>query len=160
MFTSGKLAFYIGKASDLFSIQSINPNLSFNVNQIPQIKNSTTKRTFGDIYAIVVSNKSSNQTSAFQVASDLSSTDNAKSASVSASLPPASRKLLSEKPSYDPYLFTFFNSALISNSWPDPDKVRSDSIFKELIENVLSNSLSVDQAINKAQGQFEQVIKK
>ena len=70
------------------------------------------------------------------------------------SLPPVSRALLSDKPTDNPYLFTFFNGALISKSWPDPDKIKSDSIFKELIENILSNNLSVSAAISKAQGQF------
>lgn len=158
MFTSGRLAFYLGKASELFKIESINPNLSFDVTEIPQIKNSSTKRTYGEIYSVVVNKKSSNMTSALGVASALSQGDNVKNLSVSVSLPPASRTLLSDKPT-NPYLFTFFNGALISRSWLDPNKIESDSIFKELIENVLSNNLSVNAAISKAQGQLELLLK-
>jgi ABC-type glycerol-3-phosphate transport system substrate-binding protein len=159
MFTGGKLAFYIGKASELFNIQSINPNLSFDVTGIPQIKDSTAKRTYGEIYAIAINKKSSNPAGAFGVAGMLSLGDNAKNFSVAVSLPPASRALLSTKPA-DPYLFTFFNSALISRSWLDPDKVKSDSIFKEMIENILSNNLSVGEAISKAQDQLDLLLKK
>jgi len=158
MFTSGRLAFYIGRASELFNIQSVNPNLSFDVTQIPQIKDSTTKRTFGEIYTVVINKKSKNITSAFKVAEYLSQGDNAKSLSVGMSLPPVSRSLLSKKPTDNPYLFTFFNSALISRSWADPDKTKSDSIFKELIDNVLSNNLSVSGATSKAQSQLDQII--
>jgi len=160
MFNSGKLAFYIGRASELFDIQSVNPNLSFNVTQIPQIKNSTMKRTYGDIYAVAISNKSTNLTSAFTVAGGISMGDNAKSLSVATSLPPVSRVLLSSKPVDNQYLFTFFNSALISRSWPDPDSIKSDSVFKEMIDNVLSNTLSISDSISKAQGQLEQLINK
>lgn len=160
MFTGGKLAFYLGKASELFNIESINPNLSFDVTEIPQIKNYTTKRTGGDIYAIVVNNKSTNLTSAFGVAGLLSMGENAKSFSVAVSLPPASRLLLSDRPTDNPYLFTFFNGAVVSRSWLDPDKAKSDIIFKDLIENILSNNLSIYEAINKAQGQLELLVKK
>jgi len=159
MFTSGKLAFYIGRASELFSIQSVNPNLSFNVTQIPQIKDSSTKRTYGEIYAVAINKKTANLAGAITIAGNLSTGDNAKSISVATSLPPVSRVLLSDKPADNPYLYTFFNSALIARSWPDPDKIKSDSVFKELIENILSNNLSVSDSISKAQGQLEQLIK-
>lgn len=158
MFTSGKLAFYLGRASELFNIEGVNPNLSFDVTGIPQIKNSSTKRTFGEIYAVAINKKSSNLTSSFGVAGMLSAGENAKNFSTSLSLPPTSRVLLSDKPT-NPYLFTFFNSALISRSWLDPDKSKSDLIFKELVENTLSNNLSVIGAINKAQGQLELLLK-
>lgn len=158
MFTSGKLAFYLGKSSELFNIESINPNLSFDVTSIPQIKNTTNKRTYGDIYAIAVSNKSTNITSAFSIANVLSNGVDATNLSVALSLPPASRSLIAVKPA-NPYLFTFFNSALIFRSWIDPNRMQSNLIFKELIENILSNRLSMSEAINKAQDQLELLFK-
>jgi len=159
MFTGGKTAFYLGRASELFNIQSTNPNLSFDVTQIPQIKNGATKRTYGEIYAIAINKKSSNLTSAFGVASALSKGKDAENLSIASSLPPASRALLAVRPE-SPYLFTFFNSALISRSWLDPDKNKSDLIFKELVENILSNNLSMRDAIGKAQSQFELLLRK
>lgn len=159
MFTGGKMAFYLGKASELFNIESINPNLSFDVTQIPQIKNSTIKRTYGEMYAVAINKKSTNITTAFNIANNISLGDNAKNLATSVSLPPASRALLSDRPN-DPYLFTFFNSALIVRSWVDPDRILSDSIFKELVENILSNRMSMGEAINKAQSQLEILIKK
>ena len=159
MFTSGKLAFYLGRASELFNIEAINPNLSFDVTGIPQIKSAVNKRTFGEISAVTINKKSTNLLATLSVASMLSQGDNANNLSISLSLPPVSRALLVNKPA-DPYLFTFFNSALISRSWVDPDKTKSDAIFKDLIENILSNNLSVNEAISKAQGQLELLFKK
>jgi hypothetical protein len=75
MFTSGRLAFYIGRASELFNIERVNPNLSFDVTEIPQIKDSPTKRTYGEIYAIVVSKRSSSISSAFLVSGELNKPD-------------------------------------------------------------------------------------
>jgi ABC-type glycerol-3-phosphate transport system substrate-binding protein len=162
MFTESKLVFYLGRASELFNIQDINNNLSFDVIEMPQIKNTATKRTMGEIYAIVVSKKSTNITSAFQVAGELSQSESIKSISIETSLPPASKSLLiSEKPTGvgSEFLSRFFDSALITRSWIDPDEAKTDLIFEEMIENLLSNRLSMSDAINKAQGQFELLLK-
>ncbi len=158
MFTSGKLALYIGRASELFTIQSINPNLSFDVAPILQTRASPTKRTYGEIYALAVNKKSANSANAFQVAGILTSGDSAKNFAIATSLPPASRTLLSEKPT-DPYVSTFYNSAIITRTWLDPDTIKSDGIFAELIQNILSNKLSVADAVNRAQSQLESIIK-
>jgi ABC-type glycerol-3-phosphate transport system substrate-binding protein len=160
MFTSGKLAFYIGKASELFNIEAVNPNLSFDVTEIPQIKDYKTKRTYGDIYAIVVNKRSPNINLAFQMASEFSKPEKSKQLSIKTSLPPVNKVLLKDKPADNPYLFTFFNSALIARSWADPDRVKSDIIFKEMIDNILSNKLPLTQAVNKAHSQLDLLMKK
>jgi len=157
MFTSGKLAFYLGKASELFKIQSTNPNLSFDVTEMLQTKGAT-KRTNGDIYAIAVSSRSKNPSMAFSVAGLLSSDEVVQSFSNALSLPPALKSLLSKKP-IDPYLYTFSNSAIITRSWVDPNPIATDNIFGELFNNILSNKLEVGSAISRAQDQLEQVIK-
>lgn len=162
MFTSGKSALYIGRASELFNIQLTNPNLSFDVSLIPQVKDYKIRRTYGEIYALAINKRSGNLASALQVAGDLSLGDNAQNISVGASLPPASRALLSSnKPtgSGSNFLSIFFDSAVISRSWADPDKSKSDEIFKNLVENILSNNLSVGEAVTKAQGQLDILIK-
>lgn len=158
MFTGGKLAMYIGRASELFNIESTNPNLSFDVTNILQTRGTNIKRTYGNIYAIAVNKKSTNLTAAFGVAGILSTGDTAKNLAVALSLPPASKTLLATKPA-DPYLFTFFNSAIVSRTWLDPDSTQSDAIFGELIQNVLSSKLSMGDAIGKAQGQLDSINK-
>ncbi|MFA6999754.1 MAG: hypothetical protein WC241_01425 [Candidatus Paceibacterota bacterium] len=158
MFTSDKLAFYIGYASELFKIQSVNPNLSFDVTTIPQTKGTSIKRTYGNIYTLVANKKSKNLASALGVSSIITAPDFLKELGIRTSLPTATRSLLVEKPA-DPYLMTFFDSAIIARSWLDPDKDQSNSIFKELIENSLSNKLSVGDAINKASSQLELILR-
>ena len=159
MFTSGREAMYIGRASELFTIQSINPNLSFDITQILQTKGVDTKKTYGEIYALATNKKSTNINAALNVAGLLTTGDNASNFAKAVSLPPVLRTLLAVKPT-DPYLSTFFNSAIISKSWIDPNSVGSDAIFGELIQNILSNKLSVSDSINKAQSQFAQIIGK
>lgn len=160
MFTSGKMAIYLGRASELFRIESINPNLSFDVAEILQTKGTNIRRTYGDIYALAVNKGAKNLTSAFGFAAIASQDENAKEFSTVFSLPPVLRSLLSNKPVDNPYLHTFFDSAIISRSWPDPDEVKSDAILKELIDNILSNKLSLTASISKANGQLEQILGK
>ncbi|MEI7688890.1 MAG: extracellular solute-binding protein [Candidatus Nomurabacteria bacterium] len=158
MFIKGNLAFYIGYASELFKIQSVNPNLSFDVAMIPQLKNTDAKTTYGQIDSVFISKKSKNLNSAFGVAALISSPDFLKDLAISASLPTADRSLLNVKPQ-DPYLLTFFNSAIVSKSWLDPDKDKSNSIFSELVENSLSNKLSSLDAIDKASNQLDLIVR-
>ena len=152
-FTGSKLAFYLGKASELFDIETINPNLSFDVSTMFQTKGTNTKRTLGDIYALALNKKSTNFTAAYAVSQLLTTGNNAKNMAISLSLPPASRTLLEDKPT-DAYMYSFYNSAIISRSWLDPNPAQTDLIFSELIENILSNKLSISDAINKVQNQF------
>jgi ABC-type glycerol-3-phosphate transport system substrate-binding protein len=159
MFTSGKLAFYIGYASELFNIQDINPNLSFDVKMIPQTKGSDFKSTYGEMYTLVASKKSKNLTSALGVATMIASPDFLKELSISTSLPPTLRSLLSDKPE-DSHLLTFFDSAIVARSWLNPDRENTDSIFRELMNSALSNKLSTGDSVNKAYNQLELSLRK
>lgn len=158
MFVSGKLAIYIGHASDLFKIEKANPNLSYDVTQIPQIKNLNNKRTYGEIYSLAVSNRTKNLTNTFNFATTLLSNDYAKRIAQALSLPPASRALLYERPE-DPYLLTFYNGAIIARSWLDPNPEKTDAIFSEMIEGILSNRFSSSEALGRAQNQMQLLFK-
>lgn len=158
MFTSGRLAFYIGYASELFNIESINPNLSFDVTMIPQTKGVDIKRTYGEFYTIVANNKSKNLASSLGVMAMATDPVFLKELGITTSLPTATRTLLNEKQK-DSYLSTFFEGAIVSRSWLDPNQKETNSIFKELIENSLSNKLSVGEAISKASNQLDLILK-
>lgn len=159
MFVEGKLAFYIGRASELFQIEKMNPNLSFDVMKMFQSKGSSTEKTFGEIYGVVINKKSPNLSVAFNVLGLMTSSDNAKDLSTALSLPPVIKSLIAEKPVDNSYLHTFFDSALIARSWIDVDKRQTNSIFQDMIENSISNSLSPSQAIDKANDQLGIILK-
>lgn len=158
MFISGKLAIYIGLASDLFKIQRANPNLSFDVAQIPQIRNSTVKRTYGEIYSLAISNRTKDLSTTYSLATILLGSDYAERIASVFSLPPASRSLLSNRPE-NPYLFTFYNSAIISRSWLDPDYQETNNIFQEMIDNIISNRYSTSEALGRAGSQIRSLLK-
>lgn len=160
MFINSKLAMYLGYSSELFNIQNLNPNLSFDVAPMLQYKDQSNKVNYSKIYALAINKNSQNLASSFGVANELTSAEMIKSFSATLSLPPALKSLLAEKPVDNRYLYTFFNSALISHSWIDPDNLKTSLIFSELINNIISNKLSINESIVRAQGQLEQIIKK
>ncbi len=63
-FLAGKSAFYIGRASELFSIQSENPNLNFDVTQLFQTANATRPITFGSFVAVGIMKNAPNMLAA------------------------------------------------------------------------------------------------
>ena len=157
-FTSGHSAIYLGRASELFKIQSTNPNLSFDVAEMLQTRNTSANHTYGAIYALSVNKSSKNLSAAFGAAGLISAGDSAKNIALALSLPPASRSLLAVRPDTNPYMLTFFNSAIFARTWLDPSSTASDKVFAELVQNILSNKLSIADALAKAQSQLDILI--
>lgn len=158
-FIAGKTAFYLGKASELFEIESTNPNLSFDVTSVPQVRGTTKRINYADFYGFVLSNKSTNLQNAFGVLNQIVSENNVADINIGLSLPPASRFLLSKKPADNQYLYTFFDASLVSKTFIDPSKEVTDSIFEELIENTISNRMNIYDAIRKANSQLELLLR-
>lgn len=158
-FTSGKLAFYIGKGSELFNIQSINPNLSFDVATVMQTNGTNTRRTFASMNAIAISKSTKNPALAMSTAILFTEPEVSKNIAVLLSLPPARRDLLAEIPR-DPYLTVFYNSAIFGRTWLDPDNKATDAIFRDMIQNILSNKFDISDSINRAQAQIALLLRK
>jgi len=57
--------------------------------------------------------------------------------------------LLSTKPA-DAYSPIFYSSALYARSWLDPSSKDTDSVFSGMINNVLSNNMSVSDSVKDA----------
>lgn len=148
-FLSGSLGIYIGFASEIFSIQQKNSNLNFDVTLIPQIKNSTKKVTFAHIYGLSILNQSNNKSSAFSLITSLVEPNSLKTLEVETNLPPVRRDLLKNKPT-DAYRSVFYDSALISRFWIDPDSTKSTDTFRDMIESITSGKSRQSEALNRA----------
>ena len=153
LFTGNNLVFYIGHSSELFDIQDVNPNLSFDVAEILQVRNDNTKRTVGDVYAIAINKNSKNLTGAFGVAYSLSSSKYIDLISKALSLPPALKASLLVNPT-DPYLYSFYKTSISLHTWLDPDNEATDEIFARFVENVISGRASISDALNRLQSEI------
>lgn len=148
-FSREDLAFYLGYASELKSLVNKNPNQNFFVAGMPQIKNSNSKVTGARVTGVAISSSSKNFNTAFTAASLMATGDFASKFAAALSVAPARRDLLAVKPA-DAYSPIFYNSALYSKSWLDPSPKDTDNIFSVMVNSVLSNNLSVAEAVRDA----------
>ncbi len=148
-FSTDKLAFYFGYASELSSLISKNPNQNFLVAEIPQIQNANFKLTSAKVTGLAISAFSKNANTAFIVANKMSSGDFVFKLAKNLKVVPARRDLLAIKQT-DAYFPTFYSSALYAKGWLDPSSKDTDDIFRKMINGVSSNNLDVRSAISDA----------
>ncbi len=148
-FSKEDLAFYFGFAGELQSLVNRNPNQNFFVAPMPQIKNSNSRVTTARVTGLAISAFSKNITTAFMVANSMTTGDFASKLTKAIGVVPARRDLLAVKPQ-DAYSPIFYSSALYAKSWMDPSPKDTDAIFSEMINSVLSNNLTVADAIRDA----------
>ena len=157
-FLSGSLSTYIGFASELKDLRQKNPNIDFDVAQLPQARGGQNKATFGLMYGFSIVRSSADANSAYAVISELL-TPSALSEMVSMSyLPPVRRDMIASGSS-DPYLSIFYDSALISKGWLDSNKAESYRIFQDIVESVTSGKKSATQAVQDGSDEFDASLK-
>ncbi len=154
MFLAGNLATYIGFASEVFSIQQKNPNLNFDVTYVPQIRDTNKKAVFGHMYVLALVKQSQQIAGGFVAATAFTEATAIQSLEAVTNLPPVRRDLLSQKPG-DAYRAIFYNSALMSKSWIDPDPTKTSVIFRDMIESVTSGRSRLGDALGQANSELE-----
>jgi len=157
-FTAETLAMYFGYASELDQIITKNPHLNFDVAVIPQIRDENSKRTYGTLTGLAISRQSKNPQTALQVMNVLTNRKNQSTLSNIIGLPPVRRDLLSEEPS-DAFQSTFYDAAIITDGWLDPQPERTYNIFSDMVSSITSGRKSIGSAVGDAQTQLETLIK-
>lgn len=158
-FLSGNLATYFGYASEVVDLKEKNPNLNFDIASMPQPKNTPQRINYGRIYGFSIVKSTKNAPGVYSVLSELT---NAASLSEMVSilyLPPVRRDLI-QQGNTDPYLSIFYDSALISKGWLDPDPFQSTTIFQTLIESIVSGREVMSQAITQAHNELNLLLEK
>lgn len=157
-FANGDLAVYLGYASEIAIIRKRNPNLNFDIAQVPQVRNFTHKTTFGKIGGMAVLKTSPSKMQATFVAQIFASAEVAKIIADSMSIPSPHRAGLSGLVK-DPNIQIFNASALISKTWSDPNSAQTDTIFQTAIDSVLSGQAVVGGAVSRANIELSALLK-
>jgi len=158
-FSREDLAFYFGFASELQSLVNRNPNQNLAVAPFPQIRNSNFKLTGGHVTGIALLSSSKNFNTAFTVAGLMATGDFASKFAIATGTAPARRDLLKLKP-VDSYSPIFYDSALYARSWLDPSEVDTNNIFRNMIDGVLSNNMTIENAISDASSKLDLLLLK
>ncbi len=157
-FTSGDSAYYLGFASELSALRNKNPNLNIAVARVPQSNVSNNIITFGKVRGIAISRGSKSPGAAFAAAMKLVSAQSSSALASALGLPPARRDLLAQRPG-DATLSVFYDAALQSRGWIDPDSAATDRIFREAIDSVTSGRARVAEAVSKMNSGVGDLIK-
>lgn len=156
-FLGGNLAFYFGYASEIQHLQDKNPNLNFDVAQIPQEAGGT-PNVYGKLTAFAIVKNSKNFAGALGVISKLTEKDSIVLWRDLYNLPPVRRDLLAE-PAKDAYMTVFYRSAIQSKSWYDPNPADSDIVFKDMIESITSGRDKLSNAVGDAKLKLDRLLK-
>lgn len=152
-FISEDLALYFGFASEGRMIQKMNPNMNFDIAEVPQDGSATVRRTYGQFYGLSALNSSDNLTGAFAVMSSFSSQYIADAIAISSNMTPVYRTSLSAG-SNDAYGRVSYRSASIARGWLNPDKAQTDTIFQTMTQDINENRRDLSGAVSDATGRL------
>ena len=148
-FVAEDLALYFGFASEGKQIQKINPNLNFDIAEVPQDGSATVRRTYGKFYGLAALESSDNLAGAFAVLSSFSDRAVADEIAISSDMTPVYRTSLSAG-SNDAYGRAAYRSASIARGWLNPDKAQVDNIFQIMTQDINENRRDLPGAVSDA----------
>jgi multiple sugar transport system substrate-binding protein len=154
-FVAGDLAIYFGFASENRMIATRNPNLHFGVSALPQAQGGRVL-TYGNIIGLAIPRGAKNPNGALTIAEKLTSTAAVTQFSSALNLSPARRDLIGPVPN-DATQTTVLQSALIARGFLDPNPAASESIFKTMVESVLSGQNTPADATQNASQAFQRL---
>jgi ABC-type glycerol-3-phosphate transport system substrate-binding protein len=158
-FLAGNLAVYFGHASELSDIRTKNPNLNFDVALIPQIRNLPRKTTFGDIKGLAIMNISKQKAAAYFAARMMTTPENTEKIAGIFNVESPARLILSKSPA-NPDAKVFYQSAIISRSWLDPNPNKSSEIFRMSISSINSGQDTSANIAGTMQERFTLLLQK
>ncbi len=134
-FLSENLATYFGFSSEIKKIRLKNPNLNFDVAEIPTFKNSTKKTVYAKTWVFSIPKASKNKVGALATALKFSSKDVQSVLTQKIYLPPVRKDMLNIRPK-DLYMDIFYREAIYANSILEPNSNTMKQLFSEYVNNV------------------------
>jgi ABC-type glycerol-3-phosphate transport system substrate-binding protein len=151
------LALYFGRGSEARLIEQQNPNLNFDIAEVPQSAAATVRRTYGTFYGLALMRAADNKPGGVYVMQTLASGQNAASLADGLAMSPVYRQLVAAG-SNDRYGRIIYNSAPIARGWLSPDVEAVRPIFTKMIEDVQSNRQrpegAASDAVNRLRGEY------
>ena len=155
-FVSGDLAVYFGYASEYTSVSELNPNLHFSVATMPQIEGNATRIAFGRLSGLAIPLSAKNPQGALVIAQKLTGQTASLFLAKTLSLPSARRDVKLDTAN-NAAADVFTQSALISRAWLDPNTKDTDTIFKDMVESVVSGKSQPAEAVNDAAQELQRL---
>lgn len=145
-FISEDLALYFGYGSEGPQIEKINPNLNFDIAEVPQGSADTTRRTYGKFYALSLLKSSDNINGATAIMTNFGSAQLADKIAIASDMVPVYRDSVSAG-SNDTYGRITYKSASIALGWLNPDLAETDDIFEKMTQDINENRRTLEEAV-------------
>jgi ABC-type glycerol-3-phosphate transport system substrate-binding protein len=153
-FLSEDLAMYFGMASEGHGIEKLNPNLSFDVAELPQGASATIHRTYGRFYGLALVKASKNPAGAGIVMRDLTSKDTSIKIATAYGMVPVLRSAVSAG-SNDTYGRLAYKSAGVAFGWLSPKQSVVDDIFTTMTQDLNENRHDLGAAVSDVLGRLK-----
>ena len=160
-FIAGNLATYFGYASELAGIRQRNPNLNFDIALMPQRAKSPIKATYGMMHGIAIVKSTKNPSLAILVAQQMAGKDAVDAyLAVDSTFVPARKDMLTNPPTDNSRKTLLYNSAIISRSWIDPDKIQTAGLFQKMIGQINAGTITVESTLSSVGSLLDSLLQK
>ena len=158
VFANGEVAMAFAYPSDVREIKDSNPFLDFEVSKMPQLDKSNPVN-FANYWGLAVRSGSSNLSAAWDF-TIFASTDKASAENyiIETGHAPALRFSINNYLD-NPDIGVFAGQALTARSWPQADDDQVDTIFNDMIKDVISDGVTVETAISSARSALTELIR-
>ncbi len=154
-FSQGRSALYLGRAGDIKEIQLRNPNLNFDVAPLPYLREGRSEPRIrnvvtGQMEGLAISRSTKDIQRSLSAIMFLTGSKSLGVLEAEFATPPVRRDMLSNRTRQEFYIDVFYDSAIRSRSWFDPDPNQTDQIIREMIESITGGREGVNSAIKRA----------
>jgi multiple sugar transport system substrate-binding protein len=151
-FAAGKAAFLYSYPYTRLTLEQKSPNLNYGIAAVPQPNLNDPAVNFANYWGEVVSKQSKNAAVAWDFLKFISSKE-ALDTYYATDKKASSRKDLVELQIEDEDIGVFSHANLTAKSFYKPDQARIDSIFGQMIDNVILKGISVQESLSQAEQQ-------
>jgi ABC-type glycerol-3-phosphate transport system substrate-binding protein len=144
-FLSEDLIFYFGYGSEAKQLERANPNLNFDIAEIPQGETASLRRTYGRFYALSLLKSSDNTAGTIAVMGILNDAVNSNQIATGSGMVPVYRSLVGQG-SNDIYGRIIYQSAPIAFGWLNPDLQATNQHFETMMSDINENRFDVNGA--------------
>lgn len=155
-FIAEDLIFYFGYASEGVELQRLNPNLNFDIAEVPQGADAQVRRTYGQFYALAALRSSDNLTGAYNALNRLTSDAVVPTLATELHMVPAKRSLVANG-SNDVYGRLAYRTAPIAFGWLSPQRILVDQVFASTLSDVSENRIDVDKGAENAESKISKL---
>jgi len=153
-FIGENLVFYFGYASEGAVIERLNPNLNFDIAEVPQGGAASVRRTYGKFYGLSLLRTTDNAAGAYAVMATLGSASYADQIAIASGLAPVTRSTVAAG-SNTTYGRVAYQSAGIAYGWLNPDPRATNSIFATMMSDINENRGTADESTRDALERLE-----